>query len=93
MLPNRYQFRAVEPRLTRLWADAQTYAFDPTGSGPVYTIDTPPATVSGELHLGHCYSYTQTDVIARFQRMRGQRVLYPMGFDDNAHGMRNEICN
>ncbi|GCE24575.1 valine--tRNA ligase [Dictyobacter alpinus] len=83
MLPNRYQFHAVEPRLIRLWADAQTYAFDATGSGPIYTIDTPPATVSGELHLGHCYSYTQTDVIARFQRMRGRRVLYPMGFDDN----------
>lgn len=59
------------------------YAFDPHGTGPLYTIDTPPPTVSGELHLGHCYSYTQTDVIARFQRMRGKRVLYPMGFDDN----------
>ncbi|HEV2656055.1 MAG TPA: valine--tRNA ligase, partial [Ktedonobacteraceae bacterium] len=44
---------------------------------------TPPPTVSGELHIGHCYSYTQTDVIARFHRMRGERVFYPMGFDDN----------
>ncbi|GHO84835.1 valine--tRNA ligase [Dictyobacter formicarum] len=83
MLPNRYQFRDAEPRLARLWADADTYAFDPTGSGPIYTIDTPPPTVSGDLHIGHCFSYTQTDVIARFQRMRGRRVLYPMGFDDN----------
>jgi valyl-tRNA synthetase len=83
MLPDRYHFREAEPRLARLWADADLYAFDTTGSGPVYTIDTPPPTVSGELHIGHCYSYTQTDVIARFQRMRGKRVFYPMGFDDN----------
>ncbi len=83
MLPNRYDFREAEPKLARLWAEAGLYAFDPAGSGPIYTIDTPPATVSGELHIGHCYSYTQTDVIARFHRMRGERVFYPMGFDDN----------
>jgi valyl-tRNA synthetase len=83
MLPNRYQFRAAEPKLARFWADADLYAFDPHGSGSIYTIDTPPPTVSGALHIGHCYSYTQTDVIARFHRMRGERVLYPMGFDDN----------
>ena len=83
MLPNRYDFRTVEPELAQRWTEANLYAFDPYGSGPLYTIDTPPPTVSGELHIGHCYSYTQTDVIARFQRMRGKRVLYPMGFDDN----------
>ena len=83
MLPDRYQFREAEPRLARLWADEDLYAFDAAGSGPIFTIDTPPPTVSGELHIGHCYSYTQTDVIARFQRMRGKRVFYPMGFDDN----------
>lgn len=83
MLPNRYHFHEAEPRLARFWAEHDLYAFDPHGTGPLYTIDTPPPTVSGELHLGHCYSYTQTDVIARFQRMRGKRVLYPMGFDDN----------
>jgi valyl-tRNA synthetase len=83
MLPNRYQFQAVESRLAQLWADTNIYAFNPHGDGSLYTIDTPPPTVSGELHLGHCYSYTQTDVIARFHRMRGERVLYPMGFDDN----------
>ncbi len=83
MLPDRYHFREAEPRLAHLWADADLYAFDTAGSGPIFTIDTPPPTVSGELHIGHCYSYTQTDVIARFQRMRGKRVFYPMGFDDN----------
>lgn len=83
MLPNRYNAREIEPELARLWSETDIYRFNSSGSGPVFTIDTPPATVSGELHLGHCYSYTQTDVIARFQRMRGKRVLYPMGFDDN----------
>ncbi len=83
MLPNRYNFHESEPELARFWSEADLYTFDPDASGPVFTIDTPPATVSGELHIGHCYSYTQTDVIARYQRMCGKRVLYPMGFDDN----------
>jgi valyl-tRNA synthetase len=83
MLPNRYDFREAEPRLAQMWADAGTYAYDPDGAGPSFSIDTPPPTVSGQLHLGHCYSYTQADVIARYRRMRGDRVFYPMGFDDN----------
>lgn len=89
MLPNRYAFREVEPRLARLWAETDLYAYttDSTDSSaptpPTYTIDTPPPTVSGEMHIGHCYSYTQADVIARYHRMRGERVFYPMGFDDN----------
>jgi valyl-tRNA synthetase len=83
MLPNRYNFREAEPGLARQWAESAVYSFDPDGSGPIYSIDTPPPTVSGELHIGHCFSYTQTDVIARFHRMRGERVFYPMGFDDN----------
>jgi valyl-tRNA synthetase len=83
MLPDRYNFREAEPRLARFWSDTNLFAFAADGSGPIYTIDTPPLTVSGELHIGHCYSYTQTDVIARFHRMRGERVFYPMGFDDN----------
>lgn len=83
MLPNRYNFREAEPELARFWSETDLYRFNPDESGPIFTIDTPPATVSGALHIGHCYSYTQTDVIARYQRMRGKRVLYPMGFDDN----------
>jgi valyl-tRNA synthetase len=83
MLPNRYDFRTAEAHLAQQWADAATYAYDPDGPGPAFTIDTPPPTVSGQLHLGHCYSYTQADVIARYRRMRGDRVFYPMGFDDN----------
>ncbi len=89
MLPNRYVFREAEPRLARLWAETDLYAYatDSTDSTAptalTYTIDTPPPTVSGEMHIGHCYSYTQADVIARYHRMCGERVFYPMGFDDN----------
>jgi len=83
MLPNRYSFRDSEPKLAQFWSEQNIYQFDADGSGPIFTIDTPPTTVSGELHIGHVYSYTQTDVIARYRRMRGERVLYPMGFDDN----------
>jgi valyl-tRNA synthetase len=83
MLPNHYHFSEAEPRLARLWADSDLYAYDADAPGLIYTIDTPPLTVSGALHIGHCYSYTQTDVIARYHRMRGERVFYPMGFDDN----------
>jgi valyl-tRNA synthetase len=83
MLPNRYDFREAEPRLAALLEENSTYAFDAGGEGPLFTIDTPPATVSGQLHIGHCYSYTQADAIARYHRMRGERVFYPMGFDDN----------
>jgi valyl-tRNA synthetase len=83
MLPNRYNFREIELRLAQFWADHHTYAFGAHGSGPTFTIDTSPLTASGELHIGHCFSYTQNDVIARFHHMRGERILSPMGFDDN----------
>src|ERR671915_339132 len=66
--------------LERKWADR--WARSGVSRVEVFSIDTPPPTVSGSLHLGHAFSYTQTDVIARFQRMRGRAVFYPMGWDD-----------
>jgi len=82
-LPRRYNPRTDEPRLQERWDESGVYRFPRDGTGPVYAIDTPPATVSGHLHLGHTYSYTQTDFVARFWRMNGHRVFYPMGYDDN----------
>jgi valyl-tRNA synthetase len=82
-LPKRYDPKTAEPRWRRHWQEAGTYHFDPQGTAPVYSIDTPPPTVSGFLHLGHCYSYSHTDFIARFYRMNGYNVYYPMGYDDN----------
>ncbi|MGW8249319.1 MAG: class I tRNA ligase family protein, partial [Anaerolineales bacterium] len=65
------------------WQREGTYHFSQDSGAPVYSIDTPPPTVSGVLHLGHIYSHTHPDIIARFWRMRGYNVFYPMGYDDN----------
>lgn len=82
-LTKRYDFRSVEKRWRDLWNERGIYRFDPDGDRPIYAIDTPPPTVSGNLHIGHVFSYTHADIIARFRRMRGDRVFYPFGFDDN----------
>ena len=82
-LPKRYDAAAMEPAIQAFWRARGVYDFAPDGAAPIYAIDTPPATVSGHLHLGHVYSYSHTDFLARYQRMRGRNVFYPMGFDDN----------
>lgn len=82
-LPKNYNPKETEPRLQAYWQKLGTYQFDPDVDAKVYSIDTPPATVSGHLHLGHVYSYSHPDFIARFWRMNGRSVFYPMGFDDN----------
>jgi valyl-tRNA synthetase len=82
-LPKHYHPNAVEPRLQSFWQEAGVYHFYPEAEGPVYSIDTDPPTVSGNLHLGHAYSYSHTDFIARFWRMNGFNVFYSMGYDDN----------
>lgn len=82
-LPRRYDPAEAEPVLMQTWSDEDVYRFDPTSDRPIYSIDTPPPTVSGHLHLGHVYSYSHADFIARYRRMRGDNVFYPIGFDDN----------
>ena len=82
-LPKTYNPQESEPRIQAFWQEQGIYHFDPAAEAPVYSIDTPPPTVSGNLHLGHLYSYSHPDFIARFQRMNGRNVYYPMGFDDN----------
>src|SRR5579884_112393 len=79
----RYDPQSVETALGEIWEQAGIYRFDPDSDAPIYSIDTPPPSVSGHLHLGNVYSYSHTDFIARFRRMRGENVFYPMGFDDN----------
>jgi valyl-tRNA synthetase len=78
----RYDHKIAELKMQQWWLDNQVYspAHNP---GPQYSIDTPPPTVSGNLHIGHIFSYTQTDIIARYKRMHGYSVIYPFGFDDN----------
>jgi valyl-tRNA synthetase len=76
------------------WERDGTFRFDRTRSrDEVYSIDTPPPTVSGSLHVGHVFSYTHTDTIARFQRMRGRAVFYPMGWDDNGLPTERRVEN
>lgn len=82
-LSKRYLPDEAEPRLSAAWQASGVYHFKPDQPGPVFSIDTPPPTVSGYLHLGHVYSYSHVDFIARFRRMRGENVFYPMGYDDN----------
>jgi valyl-tRNA synthetase len=82
-LPKRYNPQTREPELRDWWQTQGIHHFNPDGEAPLYTIDTPPPTVSGELHLGHLYSYSHTDFIARFWRMNGRNIYYPMGYDDN----------
>ncbi len=79
-----YDFKQSEPAWTKFWDVLKLYEFNPEGEKTVYSIDTPPPTVSGDLHIGHCFSYTQADAVARFWRMKGHRIFYPFGFDDNA---------
>lgn len=82
-LSKRYDPSTAEPALRDLWQREGIYHFRRDDARPIYSIDTPPATVSGNLHLGHMYSYSHTDFMARFWRMNGYNVFYPMGYDDN----------
>jgi len=79
-----YDHQAVEAAVRQLWEAAGIYAYDRDGHGPVFSVDTPPPYVSAaHLHVGHAMSYSQPDFIVRYRRMRGERVFYPIGFDDN----------
>src|SRR5687767_8776180 len=93
-LPDRPTLDGLEEKWARRWQEEGTYAFDRSKDRPdVYAIDTPPPTVSGELHMGHVFSYTHTDLVARFQRMRGKMVFYPMGWDDNGLPTERRVQN
>jgi valyl-tRNA synthetase len=83
MLDKKPNFKEIELKYQRFWQEEGVYRFNPFSSKEIYSIDTPPPTVSGKLHIGHIFSYTQAEMIARFQRMQGKNVFYPFGFDDN----------
>lgn len=81
-MEKKYNSLASEAAIRHFWDEQKTYHFD-IQSGPLFSIDTPPPTVSGSLHIGHIFSYTQTDIVARYKRLSGHAVFYPFGFDDN----------
>ena len=93
-LPDRVGVDGLEAKWRKVWDEDGTYTFhDPGERKAVYSIDTPPPTVSGHLHVGHVFSYTHTDIIARFKRMNGYEVLYPMGWDDNGLPTERRVQN
>src|SRR4030042_3778626 len=83
-LPNRYDPTKSEPHWQQFWEERGVFRFNRNAKRDnLYSVDTPPPTVSGALHIGHVFSYTQADIAIRYKRMRGYEVFYPFGFDDN----------
>lgn len=96
VVPDKPALEGLEVKWGKIWEDEQLYAFDATAVNSreqVFSIDTPPPTVSGHLHPGHVFSYTHTDTVARYQRMRGKKVFYPMGWDDNGLPTERRVQN
>ena len=93
-LPEKPALEGLEAKWVPRWEESGVYRFDRTRPrAEVFSIDTPPPTVSGSLHVGHVFSFTHTDLIARFQRMRGKAVFYPMGWDDNGLPTERRVQN
>ncbi|MCX8528067.1 MAG: class I tRNA ligase family protein, partial [Candidatus Nanopelagicales bacterium] len=93
-VPEKPALDGIEATWSAQWEAAGTYRFDRNRTREqVYSIDTPPPTASGSLHVGHVFSYTHTDCIARYKRMRGFEVFYPMGWDDNGLPTERRVQN
>ena len=93
-IPEKPGLTGIEEKWAKTWQDSGTYSFDRTKTrDQIFSIDTPPPTVSGSLHVGHVFSYTHTDCIARYKRMRGFEVFYPMGWDDNGLPTERRVQN
>src|SRR3954465_15117767 len=94
VVPDKPALEGLEEKWGERWSSDQTFRFDRSQPREnVFAIDTPPPTVSGSLHVGHVFSYTHTDLVARFQRMRGKAVFYPMGWDDNGLPTERRVQN
>ncbi|HEX4484594.1 MAG TPA: valine--tRNA ligase [Solirubrobacteraceae bacterium] len=93
-VPERPTLDGLEQKWSEAWERDGCYSFDRSATRErVFSIDTPPPTVSGSLHVGHVFSYTHTDAVARYQRMRGKAVFYPMGWDDNGLPTERRVQN
>jgi valyl-tRNA synthetase len=93
-LPEKPALEGLETKWMARWDESGVYRFDRSRPrAAIYSIDTPPPTVSGSLHVGHVFSYTHTDLVARFHRMRGAEVFYPMGWDDNGLPTERRVQN
>ncbi len=93
-LPKHFEAAEAERRWDETWQKSGVYHWDPTRPrSETFVVDTPPLTVSGSLHIGHAFSFSQTDMAARFHRMRGRNVFYPMGWDDNGVPTERRVQN
>src|SRR5690606_32036277 len=97
-IPDKPALEGLEAKWDGLWSEQGTYLFDrlraaELGREGVYSIDTPPPTASGSLHIGHVFSYTHTDVKARYERRRGTSAFYPIGWDDNGLPTERRVQN
>ena len=97
-IPDRPALEGLEPKWGEVWEREGTHRFDRVaaliaGKAKVFSVDTPPPTASGSLHIGHVFSYTHMDLAARFQRMRGRSIFYPMGWDDNGLPTERRVQN
>src|SRR3954463_16733784 len=94
VVPEKPSLDGIEAKWDAAWEANGTYHFDRSKErAEVFSIDTPPPTVSGSLHVGHVFSYTHTDLVARYQRMRGKHVFYPIGWDDNGLPTERRVQN
>ncbi len=93
-IPRHFDAEAAEERWDARWQQDGTYHYDPSRPREeTFVVDTPPPTASGSLHLGHIFSYTHTDILVRYQRMRGRNIFYPMGWDDNGLPTERRVQN
>ncbi|HZA20206.1 MAG TPA: valine--tRNA ligase, partial [Actinomycetota bacterium] len=93
-MSKRDDLREIEERWRAFWLDDGVYRYDPSrGREETFVVDTPPPTVSGTLHIGSVYSYTHTDLMVRYKRMRGFNIFYPMGWDDNGLPTERRVQN
>jgi valyl-tRNA synthetase len=94
-IPEKPALEGLEDKWSPLWETNGTYRFERDGATKenVFSVDTPPPTASGSLHIGHVFSYTHMDLVTRFQRMRGKSIFYPMGWDDNGLPTERRVQN
>ena len=97
-IPDKPALEGLEDKWGPVWESKGTYRFDraaavAAGTDSVFSVDTPPPTASGSLHIGHVFSYTHMDLITRYQRMRGRSIFYPMGWDDNGLPTERRVQN
>ncbi len=93
-IPTQYSPADAEKKWRKIWQEADIFRWDPSRPrAETYVVDTPPPTVSGSLHVGHTFSYTQTDILVRFKRMCGMNIMYPMGWDDNGLPTERRVQN